>query len=132
MKRLRHFLSSMVGRLFVILLLGMAVAFKLTNAIYAVALGVAMLVPEIVRYRSGIGHDEYTSTPGPARSTWPPCTPELRAENPAMASTLSTAPTSGAAVRRSAVLRNAPAGPAFRGTRRSGPLLRRAITARPR
>src|SRR5262249_52983966 len=42
--------------------------------------GVAMLVPEMIRYRVGVSHDEYTSTPGPAMSTWPPTTALLRAE----------------------------------------------------
>src|SRR3990170_1596416 len=52
-----------------------------------------MLVPLMVLYRSGIGQDEYTATPGPARSTWPPRPGRLRAENAAICSCESTAAT---------------------------------------
>ena len=52
-----------------------------------------MLVPEIVLYRRGMGQDEYTATPGPAMSTWPPSTRLLLAEKSAIRNLESTAPT---------------------------------------
>src|SRR5579884_1479231 len=55
--------------------------------------GVAMLVPDSLRYRLGIGNEEYTFTPGPTRLTSPPLALIVRFEKFAIRKFSSTAPT---------------------------------------